>query len=136
MSQVFDHMFPSGLDWPMATVAPRAKVLADRLGASLDTWEVDGLGTAHGFFFQLPSGRVVLLKELEHSVEHFGAPGPGIYVDGGQAATEGLEALLAEALTAMDLDARAVYADLLQEHHDPRGELILLQIEIARARAA
>lgn len=49
-------------------------------------------------------------------------------------ATSAYEPKLAEAIfdTPDDLDARAVYADWLQEQGDPRGELMLLQI--ARSR--
>lgn len=106
--QGLDYKFPSGLAWILATIGLRVEVLAHRVGARLETWEPDGLGTAHGFYLRLPSGRVVLLQELEHAVSDHGVAGPDVYVDGAEAATEGFERLLAEVSGALGLDIRAI----------------------------
>ena len=38
-SEKLDYKFPSGLDWPMATLGLRASLLARRVGVDLETWE-------------------------------------------------------------------------------------------------
>jgi uncharacterized protein (TIGR02996 family) len=72
-----------------------------------------------------PPALVALLDEL--------APARAVAAAGGAATTRSAEALLDEILARPDDEPRAVYADLLTDAGDPRGELITLQLALARA---
>lgn len=70
--------------------------------------------------------------EMRRALREATADLPGPFEQ--QAATSAHEPLLAAAIVdaPRDLDARAVYADWLLEQGDPRGELMLVQLELAR----
>jgi hypothetical protein len=98
-------MFPSGVGFWLIMLNVRVNTLATRLPFSPQEWEEDGLGMARGCFLKLSSGRVILLEELQHSIEHFGAKGPIVMVDVGEAAALGFKALLAEVVADLSLSA-------------------------------
>lgn len=89
--------------FPLAGLCVRVDELAARLGVTIHTWVEDGLGPARGFGGRLPSGTVVLLEELETSIEHGYSQGPGVYVDASVMASVGPEALVAELLAELGL---------------------------------
>ena len=68
----------------------------------------DGLGQARGMFLKLPSGRVVLFRELQHLIEHHHEKGPTVHVDAGAIAEFGVEYLISEVLTSLNLSHQAV----------------------------
>lgn len=67
IQQVHQHRWPSGRDEPVAILKPSIDGLARQGGFILDEWDEDGLGPARGFNCMLPSGRVVLIFELDHT---------------------------------------------------------------------
>jgi hypothetical protein len=88
---------------PLASLSIRVDDLAARLGTPVHAWNEDGLGPARGFGGRLPSGRVVLLEELQYAVQHHGARGPVVYVDAVELAAAGPEPLAAEVVAALGL---------------------------------
>ncbi|CAL78922.1 hypothetical protein BRADO5234 [Bradyrhizobium sp. ORS 278] len=102
--QIFDYRFPN-VDCATAILTlsrPLAELAASH-GWTLETWQEGGLGDASGVFLRLGSGHTVLLMELRHEIEHFGATGPTAFVDGAVLATHGLADLLAEVLATLGL---------------------------------
>jgi hypothetical protein len=89
--------------FPLAALGVRVDALAGRLGLSVHDWNVDGLGPARGYGGRLPSGRVILLEELQLAVKHHGAQGPIVYVDAAELAAVGPELLVGELLAALGL---------------------------------
>ena len=107
VSPIAGHHLPGG-DFPVAVLAVRVEDLARRLGLELQIWEEEGLGPATGALCRLPSGRLVALCEHAHAVEHLGAPGPDVVVNGADLLASGANALVAEILAAFDLPRSAV----------------------------
>jgi hypothetical protein len=87
----------------------RVAEIAERAGFRLETWEEDGLGPASGMFIRLPTGAVVLLRELKHAVEHLGARGPTVWTTADKLAEAGVEPLVAEVLESLELPRDAAY---------------------------
>jgi hypothetical protein len=83
-------------------------VIAGRLGAEPERWEEDGLGQAIGMFVQLPSGRVILIREVERAPKYLGAEGPTILADVGDLALVGSESMFTEVLQALELSDESV----------------------------
>lgn len=108
MQQVFDCGFPSGFELPIAGLNIGLEKLESLKGFALEAWEEEGLGPAHGGMFKLASGRLILIRELEHARHYLGERGPGIHADGGDIARMGVEALVAEALEALSLTTSAL----------------------------
>jgi hypothetical protein len=90
-------------DYPFVSLDVRVTEIADRAGLRVETWEEDGLGPASGMFVKLPSGTVVLLRELEHLVEHRGARGPTVYTTADKVVASTVESLVAEVLESLAL---------------------------------
>jgi hypothetical protein len=86
----------------------RADALAKSLSLSLQEWEEDGLGPARGCFVKLSSGKVVLIRELEHAVRHHGAGGPTVMVNVGDAANFGLIELVTEVKADLNLSPEQI----------------------------
>ena len=103
-----EFRWPSGAEMAIAGLSVPLNRLAEAAKLNLCSWEEDGVGPAHGALCRLPSGRVVLLHEVEHAVEHLGASGPDIHADLQEVATEGIEPILSEFLAALKLSADAV----------------------------
>jgi hypothetical protein len=96
------------MDYALATLRVRIDVLAERLGFSLKAWDEDGLGPSRNVFLRMPSGRPIWLQELEYAIAgglHFG---PNVLVDARDLAEFGVEAMMAEVLAALGLEADAV----------------------------
>jgi hypothetical protein len=77
---ITSHTFPH-MAIPFVGLRIRVDDLAARFGATVQEWEVDGLGAARGFGLRAPSGRIYLVEELADAVRYQGALGPWIHVD-------------------------------------------------------
>jgi hypothetical protein len=108
IEQIFEHRFPSGLALPIAVLAVSLDDVATRFCIALQSWDEDGLGAARGMLMRLPSGKIILIRELAHMVKHMGSPGPDIIADGGDVLSFGVDALVAEVVLALGLSERAV----------------------------
>ena len=102
-----DHRFTT-VDYPVVGFLIRVAEIAERLGLEVETWEEDGLGTAHGLWVRLPSGRVILLRELEHAIKHLGEKGPYAYLDAIDVAGCAIEALIDEIVDGLGLTKEVV----------------------------
>lgn len=131
-----EHRCPSGGDMPLAGLAIRVDELARRVGIPLQEWEEDGLGTMRGAVCRLPSGRVVLVRELAHAVRHLGTAGPEISVDAGELAVEGVDALVAEVRAAFGLEPEELDWVQPAEASDQAAEMLARWREIVRRREA
>jgi len=100
--QIAEHTFPHDR-WSALALGVRMEALAERLGLEVDVWEEDGLGEAKGCFLQLGTGRVILLRELAHAIEHFGETGPTVFVDTADLALNGPEPIRNEVVEALGL---------------------------------
>src|SRR4051794_1600934 len=105
--QVYDYRFPT-TDWPIMRLQVRVSEIAQPLGFEIERWEEDGLGRAHGMLLKLPTGRVVLFRELQHGIDHFGEKGPHVCVDATVVAEFGVEHLIDEVLTSLGLSEQTV----------------------------
>ncbi len=104
-------------DFCFLALGVRVSEIAERTGFRLETWEEDGLGPASGMFVRLPSGTVVLLRELKHAVEHLGARGPAVWTTADKLSASGVESLVAEVLENLGLrrdDVTWIAAESLQ----------------------
>src|SRR5262245_13661908 len=108
IAQIFDHKFPSGFDLPIAVISTSLDEIASRFELKPESWDEAGLGPARGVFIGLPSGKVVLILELEHAIKRLGACGPQVLADGADVAVIGVGALLDEMVHALDLPDDAV----------------------------
>jgi len=107
LTQVFDHRFYT-IEWLIARLGLRLETIAARNGLTLESWEEDGLGPAIGCLGRLPSGVVIALVEYAHAIAYYDLHGPGIYVDAVDVERHGIESLIAQALSALHLDASNV----------------------------
>lgn len=89
---------------PLAVLTVRVVDLAARLGMTVKSWEVEGLGDARGMGCISSSGFVYLLEELQHNR----LPDLGVYVDVTLLAKLGAEALVSEMLDEFELDRGVV----------------------------
>jgi hypothetical protein len=103
------HHFSSGFSVPIGHLGVRLNEIAEKVGLAPDSWEEHGLGRAVGMFIQLSSGRIVLLRELEHAVKYLGAPGPTIDADPTDVIAVGIEALLDEVVDSLALSRDAIH---------------------------
>lgn len=102
VTTVDEHFFPGG-EFDVAVLAVRVDDLARGLGLEIRTWNEDGLGAARGVLCRLPSGRVMMVRELVHAVEYLGARGPDVIADGDDILAVGANALVEEILAAFEL---------------------------------
>jgi hypothetical protein len=125
ITQILEHRFPSGADWDIAGLSVSLDDLAARLGIELQGWDEDGLGAARGTFIRLPSGRIVLIRELAHVAKHLGWRGTDIVADAGDLVALGVGPLIDEVVSVFGLsdgviawaageDARRSAAEVLQ----------------------
>jgi hypothetical protein len=105
--QVYDYRFPN-TDWPIMRFQVRISEIAHSRGFEIESWEEDGLGQAHGMLLRLPSGRVILVRELQHLIDHFRELGPYVHVDAAVVAEFGVEHLISEVLTSLGLSQQLV----------------------------
>jgi hypothetical protein len=101
--QLHDFKFPSGLDWPLATLTCRVDDLAARLELEVECWEEDGLGPARGFALG-PSTSPILISEQVFHVAANPLGATVITLDGDEAATIDHAALLDRALAMLGLE--------------------------------
>jgi hypothetical protein len=102
-----DHRFTT-VDYPVVGFLIRVAEIAERLGFEAETWEEDGLGTAHGLWVRLPSGRIILLRELEYLIKRGREKGPYAYLDGIDVAGCAIEALIDEVVDGLGLPKEVV----------------------------
>jgi hypothetical protein len=105
--QVYDYRFPNA-DFPIMRFQVRISEIARSLGLEIESWEEDGLGPARGMLLRLPTGRVVLFRELQHLIDHYREMGPYVHVDAAVIAEFGVEPLINEVLTSLDLPQQMV----------------------------
>jgi hypothetical protein len=98
-----NHRWPSGAEFPLAGLSVRLSRIAEDQNLALTRWEEDGLGFATGAFCRLPTGRVILLRELDHLVEHFSPQGPEVLIDAGELAAEGVTKIIEEVIEQLGL---------------------------------
>jgi|SRR5579871_3055220 len=106
-TQIFDYRFPN-FDLPIMRLQVRVAEIARLHGFTLENFIDDGLGEAQAILIKLPSGRVVLFIEHQHLINHHKAKGPTVSVDAGAVAEFGVEPLIAEVLTSLDLSQQTV----------------------------
>jgi hypothetical protein len=107
VAQVYDHRFPN-TDLPIMRFQVRVSEIAQSRGFRVESWIEHGLGQARGMFLRLSSGRVVLFLELQHLIKYHHATGPTVYADAGAIAEFGVEPLISEVLTSLDLSQQTV----------------------------
>jgi hypothetical protein len=105
--QVYDYRFPNAY-FPIMRFQVRLSEIARSLGFEIESWEEDGLGPARGMLLRLPTGRVVLFRELQHAIDHYREMGPYVHIDAGAIAEFGVEPLISEVLTSLDLPQQMV----------------------------
>lgn len=105
--QVFGHRFPN-LEQSVATLNVPVHRIAARFGFTSEMWEEGELGPASGFFMQLASGRVLLLRELDQATKLLGAQGPTVWVDVADLVELGADRLVTELLEGLALPPEAV----------------------------
>jgi hypothetical protein len=76
IEKVFGHRFR--LLWPIAVLTGSLDDILTRFRMEPESWVEDGLGPARGIVIRLPSGRVVLIRELEYAPKHLGLSGPDL----------------------------------------------------------
>ena len=103
ITQVLEHRFPSGFDWGIAGLSVSLDDLAARFGVDLQGWDEDGLGPARGAFIRLPSGRVVLIRELAHVAKHYSWCGIDVIADAGDLVASGVCPLIDEVVSAFGI---------------------------------
>jgi len=106
--QIYGHIFPSGFDWPIARLGIGIDDIVAQPGFEPESWEESGLGIARGGFVALPSGRVVLLQELDHSKKMYGRYETDISADVRDFVTFGAELLVDEVIAALSVSRDVV----------------------------
>ena len=107
IEKVFGHRFANGT-WDIAALTVSLDDIVTRFSMEPESWVEGGLGPARGVLIRLPSGRVVLIRELEHAIKHLGVPGPDLVVDGADVVSFGVSALVDEVISALGLSQNAV----------------------------
>ena len=104
--QVYDYRFPHA-DYPIMRFQVRIAELAKSLGFEVESW-ADELGPTQAMRLRLPTERVVVFIELQHMITHHGEKGPYVHVDAALIAEFGVEHLIDEVLTSLDLSDQLV----------------------------
>jgi hypothetical protein len=107
LEQLDSFRWPT-MDFALATLGVRVDDLARRRGFRVEAWEEDGLGPARGAALRLPSGRPVVLQELQFAVDAGTASGPALLVDAADLGAVGVGPLVGEVLAALDLGPDAL----------------------------
>lgn len=77
--QVFGYRF-SNPEYEILRFQVRISEIAKSLGFEIESW-TDELGPTGAMCLQLPTGRVVVLIERQHLIDHYGEKGPYVKVD-------------------------------------------------------
>ena len=104
--QVYDYRF-SNPEYEILRFQMRISEIAKSLGFEVESYD-DQLGPAQGMRIRLPSGRVVVFCELQHSITFHGEKGPYVQVDAAVLAEFGVEPLIDEVLTSLGLSDQLV----------------------------
>ena len=104
--QVYDYRF-SNPEYEIMRFQVRISEIAKSLGFEVESYD-DQLGPARGMRLRLPSGRVVVFSELQHSITHHGEEGPYVQVDAAVLAEFGVEPLIDEVLTSLGLSDQLI----------------------------
>ncbi len=104
--QVYDYRFPHAA-YPIMGFRVRISEIAKSLGFEVESW-ADELGPTQAMRLRLRTGRVVIFIELQHSITHHGEKGPYVHVDAALIAEFGVEPLIDEVLTSLDLSDQLV----------------------------
>ncbi|KRR23180.1 hypothetical protein CQ14_33550 [Bradyrhizobium lablabi] len=104
--QVYDYRF-SNPEYEIMRFRVRISEIAKSLGFEVESWD-DQLGPAQGMCLRLPTGRVVVFLELQHSITYHGEKGPYVQVDAALLAEFGVEPLIDEVLTGLGLSDQLV----------------------------
>lgn len=103
LEQLLTHQWPSKHSIELFGLSICMNDLAGRLSVKVIEWEEDGCGPARGALVRLTSGRVVLLYELAHAIEHLGSKGASVDVDAAEAAALGFDILASEVRSELSL---------------------------------
>lgn len=106
MVQVYDYRF-SNPEYEIMRFQVRISEIAKFIGSEVESWD-DQLGPARSMCLRLPSGRVVVFFELQHSIDQHGEKGPYVQVDAALLAEFGVEFLIDEVLTSLGLSDKLV----------------------------
>jgi hypothetical protein len=104
--QVYDYRF-SNPEYEIMRFQVRISEIAKPLGFEVESYD-DQLGPVRGMRLRLPSGRVVVFSELQHSITHHGEKGPYVQVDAAVLAEFGAEPLIDEVLTSLGLSDQLI----------------------------
>lgn len=113
--QVYDYRF-SNSEYEIMRFQVRLSEIAKSLGFEVESW-TDELGPTGAMRLRLPTGRVVVLIERQHLIDHYGAKGPYVQVDAALLAEFGAESLIDEVLTSLGLSDRLVDWRATTEQH-------------------
>ena len=103
ITQAHEHRFPSGLDQAIIELTVPLNEIASRHNMKPEKWNEQAFGPANGMFVRLPSRQVVLLRELEHAIEHLGARGSTVLADVGDVVEVGVGRLIADVLMGLNI---------------------------------
>jgi hypothetical protein len=104
--QDYDYRFPHA-HYPIMRFRVRISELAKSLGFEVESW-ADELGPTQAMRLRLPTERVVVFLELQHSIIHHGEKGPYVLVDAAVIAEFGVEPLINEVLTSLGLSDQLI----------------------------
>ena len=104
--QDYDYRFPHA-HYPVMRFRVRISELAKSLGFEGESW-ADELGPTQAMRLRLPTGRVVVFIELQHSIDHHDEMGPYVHVDAAVIAEFGVEPLIDEVMTSLGLSDQLV----------------------------
>lgn len=104
--QVYDYRF-SNPEYEIMRFQVRLSEIAMSLGFEVESW-TDELGPTGAMRLRLPTGRVVVLIERQHLIDHYGVKGPYAQVDAAVLAEFGAESLIDEVLASLGLSDQLV----------------------------
>lgn len=108
ITQLADDYRFSSAAMDLCTLTVQVAHLAESLGFTVIHYEDDGLGWASSMFVKLASGRVMLLTEHAHLIEHHRAKGPLVQVDARDVAEIGVAPFVDEVLAGFRLSREDV----------------------------
>lgn len=104
--QVYDYQF-SHPEYEIMRFRAQISEIAEYLGFKVESW-IDELGPTRAMRLRLPTGRVVVLIERQHLIDHYGDKGPYVQVDAALLAEFGVEPLIDEVLENLALSNQLV----------------------------
>ena len=104
--QVYDYRF-SNAEYEIMRFEVRLSEIAKSLEFEVESW-TDELGPTGAMRLRLPTGRMVVVIERQHLIDHYGNKGPYVQVDAAILAEFGAESLIDEVLTSLGLSDQLV----------------------------